>query len=78
MRVDSVTTINVLDLQLRRVPTTSEPYHRLGMGTPAEKVAFVFADETVPDTVRGHRLASQIHLSEALGFQGGQTEKIRP
>jgi hypothetical protein len=76
MRVDTVTNIDVRGLQVRRVPTISEPYHRLGMGTAAEKVAFVFADETVPDTVWGHRLASQIHLSEALGFKGGQTEKI--
>jgi hypothetical protein len=76
MKVDSETAMNVRDLRIRRVPTIREPYHRLEMGMAVEKVAFVFADENVPDTVRGHRLASQIHLSEALGFQGGETEKI--
>jgi hypothetical protein len=35
----------------------------------------VFADETIPDTIRGHRLASQLCLAEGLGFQGGETEK---
>ena len=67
--------IEVRGLQIRRVVTRSEPYHRLEMGRPSEKTVFVFADEKVPDTVRGHRLASQIYLADGLGFKGGETEK---
>ena len=46
------------------------------MDHPAEKTVFVFADETQPDTIRGHRLASQLHLADGLDFQGGDTEKV--
>jgi len=67
--------IEVRGLQIRRVATRSEPYHRLEMGRPAEKTVFVFADEKVPDTVRGHRVASQLYLADGLGFKGGETEK---
>ena len=66
----------VRGLQVRPVPTRSEPYHRLEMDHPAEKTVFVFADETQPDTIRGHRLASQLHLADGLDFQGGDTEKV--
>jgi hypothetical protein len=68
--------IEVRSLEIRRLAARSEPYHRLEMGHLAEKTVFVFADEKVPDTVRGHRLASQIYLAEALGFKGGVTEKV--
>ena len=67
--------IEVRGLQIRRIATRREPYHRLEMDHPAEKTVFVFADETVPDTVRGHRLASQLYLADGLGFKGGETEK---
>ena len=63
-------------LQIGRVATRSQPYHRLEMGHPAEKTVFVFADEKVPDTVRGYRLASQLYLADGLGFHGGETEKV--
>jgi hypothetical protein len=68
--------IEVRGLQVRPVNTRYEPYHRLEMDHPAEKTIFVFADETVPDTIRGYRLASQLHLSDGLDFKGGDTEKI--
>jgi hypothetical protein len=67
--------IEVRRLQIHRIATRSEPYHRLEMGQPVEKTVFVFADEKVPDTVRGHRLASQLYLADGLGFKGGETEK---
>jgi hypothetical protein len=67
--------VEVRGLQIRRIATRSEPYHRLEMGRPAEKSVFVFADEKVTDTVRGHRLASQFSLADGLGFKGGETEK---
>ncbi len=63
-------------LQVSRLETRSEPYHRLEMGQSIEKTVFIFADDAVPDTLRGYRLASQIHLADALGFRGGETEKI--
>jgi hypothetical protein len=68
--------VEVRHLQIGRVATRSEPYHRLEMGHPAEKTVFVFADEKVPDTVRGCRLASQLYLADGLGFNGGDTEKV--
>jgi hypothetical protein len=67
--------IEVRSLQIHRIATRSEPYHRLEMGQPVEKTVFVFADEKVPETVRGHRLASQLYLADGLGFKGGETEK---
>ena len=30
----------------------------------------------IQDTVRDHRLASQIYLADGLGFKGGDTEKV--
>jgi len=76
--VDAATAarIEVRDLQLHRLTSHTEPYHRLEMGHAIEKTVFVFADEKVSDTIRGHRLASQLHLAEGLGFAGGQTEKV--
>jgi hypothetical protein len=68
--------IEVRGLQIRPVNTRCEPYHRLEMDRPAEKTIFVFADETVPDTIRGYRLASQLHLADGLDFKGGDTEKV--
>src|SRR5271165_4259732 len=71
-----VAKFEVRGLQVRRVPTRSNPYHRLEMDRPEEKTVFVFADKTIPDTIRGHRLASQLYLAEGLDFQGGETEKV--
>ncbi len=68
--------MEVRDLELSRVATRSEPYHRLEMGSPQMKTVFIFVNETIPDTVRGYRLASQLRLAEGLGFKGGETEKV--
>ena len=68
--------IEVRGLQLQRIATRFEPYHRLEMDHADEKTVFVFADETIPDAIRGHRLASQLCLAEGLGFKGGETEKV--
>ena len=68
--------IEVRGLQVHPVATSLEPYHRLQMDRPADKTIFVFADETVPDTLRGHRLSSQLHLADGLDFKGGDTEKV--
>ena len=68
--------IEVRRLEVHRIATRHEPYHRLEMDRAEEKTVLVFADETIPDTVGGHRLASQVHLAEGLGFKGGDTEKV--
>jgi hypothetical protein len=68
--------IEVQDIELSRVATRSEPYHRLEMGSSQTKTVFIFASDAIPDTVRGYRLASQLRLAEALGFKGGETEKV--
>ena len=70
------TKLELRGLKLRPVEMRSEPYHRLEMAQPAEKRVFIFADRKVPDTVRGYRLASQLHLAEGLDFQGRETEKV--
>jgi hypothetical protein len=67
--------IEIRKLQIRRMGADAEPYHRLEMGRTAEKTMFTFADEKVPDSVRGHRQASQLYLADGLGFRGGETEK---
>jgi hypothetical protein len=68
--------IELQDIELFRVATQSEPYHRLRMGKPEAKTIFIFASDTVPDTIRGYRLASQLNLADGLGFKGGDTEKV--
>ena len=68
--------IEMRGLQVQRIATRCEPYHRLEMDHAEEKTIFVFADERIPDTVRGHRLASQLYVAEGLGFKGGETEKV--
>lgn len=68
--------IEVRDIELSRVATRSEPYHRLEMGSPQTKTVFVFASDAIPNTLRGYRLSSQLRLAEGLGFKGGETEKV--
>ena len=68
--------IEVRDLEIRRLPTRGEPYHRLEMDRACEKTVFIFGDEAVPDSLRGYRLASQLSLADGLGFKGGETEKV--
>jgi hypothetical protein len=69
-------TIEVRGLRVQRVATRSEPYHRLEMDHAEEKTMFVFAHENIPDTIRGHRLASQVYVAEGLDFKGGETERV--
>jgi hypothetical protein len=64
------------ELELRRLSTRREPYHRLKMDRPEQKTVFILAADDIPDTQRGYRLASQLHLADALGFRGGETEKV--
>ena len=68
--------IELRGLQVRPVATRCEPYHRLEMDRSVEKTVFIFADETVADSIRSYRLASQLHLADALDFKGGDTEKV--
>lgn len=68
--------LELRDLEISRVVTRSEPYHRLEMDRPQLKNTFVFVSDTVPDTLSGYRLASQLHLADGLGFKGGDTEKV--
>src|SRR5438552_3207343 len=68
--------IELRDLEIRRVATRLQPYHRLEMDRPEQKTSFVFVDEATPDTLRGYRLAAQKFLAEGLNFKGGETEKV--
>ena len=69
-------TIEMRGLEMHRVDTYREPYHRLEMDQQIAKTVFIFVDDKVPDTIRGNRMASQNHLADGLGFKGGETEKI--
>jgi len=71
-----VTKVELRTVEVRREVTRCQPYHRLEMDRQVEKTAFIFLDDTVSDTVRGYRMSSQIHLADALGFKGGDAEKI--
>jgi hypothetical protein len=68
--------MEVQSIEVFRVATRTEPYHRLQMGNAQARTMFIFASDAVPDTIRGYRLASQLHLAEGLGFRGGETEKV--
>ena len=68
--------IELRGLELHKIADDRRPYHRLEMGQAVEKTVFIFADDTVADTLRGYRLASQLHLASGMGFQGGETEKV--
>jgi len=68
--------MEVRGLLLHEVVADLQPYHRLEMDRAVEKTMFIFVDDTVPDSLRGYRLASQLHLAGGLGVQGGETEKI--
>jgi hypothetical protein len=68
--------IEVRELELRRVTTRLEPYHRMEIDQPVERTSFIFVDENVPNTLRGYRLASERYLADGLGFKGGDTEKV--
>lgn len=68
--------IELQGLELRRASTRLQPYHRLEMDRPAEKISFIFVDDQVPNTLRGYRLAAQRHLADGLGFCGRDTEKV--
>jgi hypothetical protein len=68
--------IEVRNIEIFRVATRTEPYHRLDMGHAQSKTSFIFVNDSIPDTIRGYRLASQLRLAEGLGFKGGETEKV--
>jgi hypothetical protein len=68
--------IEVREIELVRIATKTEPYHRLEMGRAQARTVFVFAADSVPDTLGGYRLASQLRLADGLGFEGGETEKV--
>lgn len=68
--------IEIRNLRLNRVPSHFQPFHRLEMDHSEQKTVFIFADENIPDTIRGYRLASELYLADALGFRGGDPEKV--
>jgi len=73
---DGLPSFEIREIELSRVASKSEPYHRLEMGHSQTKTVFIFASDAVPDTVGGYRLASQLKLADGLGFTGGETEKV--
>jgi hypothetical protein len=74
--ITSLPSMEVREIELSRVATHTEPYHHLEMGHSQTRAVFIFANDAVPDTLRGYRLASQLHLADGLQFKGGETEKV--
>jgi len=72
----SLPSMEVRDIQLSRVATRREPYHRLEMGHSQTRTVFIFASDAIPDTLRGYRLASQLQLANGLQCRGRETEKV--
>jgi hypothetical protein len=68
--------IEIKELQLSRLSTILQPYHRLEMDRPEEKTSFIFADNRIPNTRRDYRLSSERHLADGLGFCGSDIEKV--
>lgn len=68
--------LQIRNLELRRLAAHTAPYHRLEMDRSDAKAMFIFMAEDVSDTLRGYRLASETHLSDGLGFKGSETEKV--
>lgn len=73
---DGLPSFEIRDIELCRIASKSEPYHRLEMGHSQTKTVFIFASDAVPDTVGGYRLVSQLKLADGIGFTGGETEKV--
>jgi len=71
-----LSSFEVRDVEVHRIATRCEPYHRLEMGHAQAKTVFLFASDAVPDTPGGYRLASQLRLADGLGCKGGETEKV--
>ena len=74
--ITSLPSMEVREIELSRVATHPEPYHHLEMGHSQTRAVFIFANDAVPDTLHGYRLASQLHLADGLQFKGGETEKV--
>jgi hypothetical protein len=68
--------IEISDLRIFSIATRREPYHRLEMGHSQSTTVFAFASDSIPDTLGGYRLGAQLQLADALGFRGGETEKV--
>ncbi len=66
--------IQIRDLSLSARPARTLCYHPLRLGETATKTMFIFVE---PSTSIGDlRRASQVRLSEGLGFRGSDEEKI--
>lgn len=72
----SLPSMEVSDIEVFQIETKQAPYHRLEMGVAEAKNVFIFVDEKASDTLRDYRLTSQLRLADALGFKGGETEKV--
>jgi hypothetical protein len=72
---DGALRIELQELELCRLTTRLESYHRLPMDHPQAKTSFIFVDKDVPDELRAYRSASQRYFADGVGFKGSDTEK---
>jgi hypothetical protein len=66
--------VEVADLHVVKVDAPLVPYHPLRQQVPMTKTMVIFAEPT--PTLRDLRWASQMRLSEGLGFVGTDQEKV--
>jgi len=72
--IESISDIQINDLQIEEISPKKYPYHRMPIGEKQTKTIFMFVQNA--NDIRDIRLASQTRLSEGLGMDGSDVEKV--
>ncbi|MBN2347802.1 MAG: hypothetical protein JXJ22_03130 [Bacteroidales bacterium] len=72
--IESTSEIQIKNFEIQKIIPQKYPYHRMPIGEKQTKTIFVFVQKA--NDIRDIRLASQTRLSEGLGFEGSDEEKV--
>jgi hypothetical protein len=72
--IEGISDILIHDFEILKIVPEKYPYHRMPIGEKQTKTIFIFVQEV--NNIRDIRLASQTRLSEGLGFEGSDVEKV--
>lgn len=72
--IEGKSDIQIQDFRIEETIPEKYPYHRMPIGEKQCKTIFIFVQEA--KDIRALRLASQTRLSEGLGFEGSDVEKV--
>jgi hypothetical protein len=72
--IESKSDIEIKDFGIEETIPEQYPFHRMPIGEKQSKTMFIFVQEA--KDIRALRLASQTRLSEGLGFEGSDVEKV--